>query len=323
MPSPADKMTAVLKTFNFPRLPQVTQTLIAVMNDPKSTASDIAAVIQTDPMLTARLLKVANSSYFGQQRAVTSLERATVVLGLNYIKSIGLASQLSKTFAQLRAKTLDMDAFWRNSLLRACIARQLALRAGVPQSDQAFIIGLTQDIAIPALASHHGIAYADTYNRLSAAQHEFCKWERETFDYDHAQIAEALLDSWNLPVSLTCPIGRHHTLAQPAAGGPGDSPDISRLSILAGFVGALPLTTAAAATDDAWSKRVWEATEQHLKLNSQTVGDALQFAQNEFETIRSLFEELLPDDINVTELLNQAMDALAAIDPAFAEIVLS
>jgi HD-like signal output (HDOD) protein len=314
MPVAAEDLERFLNDVQLPPLPEVVPPLIQVAGDPSSSASDVAAIMNADPILTARLLKAANSSFFGQLRKVTTVERATVILGLNYVKAIALAVQLTVPFSKLRAKGMDMEAFWCNSLLRACVARQIAMRARLQVAGQAFVIGLTQDLAIPALAVRQGPDYSTEYDRLQAVQHELAEWELQTLGFTHAELAEAILDSWNLPPVLTRPIGAHHD--RPATDEATSADEtLNSLRAVARLTGMLPLGATVSLSDKRVYLEALESIQGNLGIDAAAIGDILRFAQNEFQSIRGLFGEVLPEKLDVGEIIAKACERLAEVDP--------
>lgn len=323
MPIGAEQLDDLLRDIQLPPPPQIVHALMRVAGDPDSSAKDVAAVIAVEPMLSARLLKVANSSYFGQVREVTTVERATIVLGLNYVRAIGLAVQLSLPFSRLDAVGMDMQAFWRDCLLRACVARQVAKRADAAIADQAFLIGLTQDLAIPALAVRHGVDYIEAQRRFQSTQHELDAWERTNLGYTHAEAAEAILDSWNLPKELTVPIGRHHGPSEEDPEGHSEPAAIEKLCVMSRFVGLLPLGATGSDSGDDVCEAALASLDRVLGVDVPAVADILRHAQSEFETIRAIFDERLPDQCAVGSILSQACARLGKVDPKLFEVAFS
>jgi len=316
MSLPPEKLAEFSRRVQIPPLPQVAHALIEVSADPNCSARDVAAIINVDPALATRLLKVANSSFFAQARAVTTIERATVVLGLNYVKAVALAAQLSAAFVRVSAGGMDMEGFWRDSLLRACIARQLALRARLALAEQAFLCGLTVDFAVPTLANRHGAAYVAQVRKCRGDPNTLFAWERKTLQYTHADVGEAILTSWNLPPILTRPIACHHEPPTTPPSDDGDVTDVHTLCLIAYFVGTLPFELVGDEERPPAPVNAVRLLAEQLQLPAAALGQAIAFANNEFQSIHSLFDQILPENCDIGRAVKEASRVLAEVDPA-------
>src|SRR5438876_5482693 len=130
---------AVRKITTIATLPEVTAKIIATVEDPKSTASQLHRIVSHDPALVTRILKVVNSSFYGLPGQIGSIERAIVLLGLNAVKNIAVAASLGQLFRGVQL----CDGFTANDLCTHCIAvgataRALARPMKLPLADQAF-----------------------------------------------------------------------------------------------------------------------------------------------------------------------------------------
>ena len=196
--------------------PAVYLRLRQLINDPTSSLSDIADLVSTDPALTARLLRVANSAYFGGQSGVDSVARAVAILGTQQIHDIVLATSVISRFQGIPARLVDVNGFWRASVLAAAAARLLADRCRIFDNDRMFTAGLLAQLGqlvlylrVPSVMSRV----------LETAQRDDCPVhlvEREVLGFDYAEVSSELFSAWQLPASLVEPI-RHHTDLSAAA----------------------------------------------------------------------------------------------------------
>src|SRR4029078_10488211 len=127
---------------NLPSLPAVAMQVLKMTQADDCSVAEIARVIQQDPALTGRLLKIVNSSLFGLSRKISSLPQATVVLGLRTVKVMVLSFSLVDTMQKRRPGGFDYAGYWRRSLTTAVASRLLAERVRRPLTDEAFVCGL-------------------------------------------------------------------------------------------------------------------------------------------------------------------------------------
>ena len=146
------------KVHNLPTPPLVFTQIIKVINNPKASANEIGAIIAEDPALTAEVLKLINSSYYGMSSTITSVKQAILILGLDAIKSLVISTSVFDSFT--RNKVLDrayLGNFWRHSLLTALMAKIVAKsvqRGFLFDSELAFSGGLLHDIGKLVIISH-------------------------------------------------------------------------------------------------------------------------------------------------------------------------
>jgi len=200
---------------NLPTLPQVATRLMQVVNDPNTSASDVAAIISQDLSLSAKVLRLANSAFYGIPRSITNINNAVVILGLRVINTIILSVTVFDMFPQDRYKTLfDRKAFWRHSLGCALISKMLAsvMKKFIPiDTEEAFCAGLLHDIGKVVMEQyihddfHEVLAYAEEHG-ISAVQAE-----QEVLNATHCDVAEWLTSGWDLPAEILQPIIQHHT----------------------------------------------------------------------------------------------------------------
>jgi HD-like signal output (HDOD) protein len=190
--------------------------VIQLSRDPKSQTKDLIHTISIDPNLTAEVLKLINSAYFGLSGKVFSLSRAVVMLGINTVKNIAISSSLISTL-KMRDDFLwfTSDEFWEHSLGCAVgskmVAEHLNIRA--QEREEYFIAGLLHDLGKLILVQH----YPDEYSRLldpdNAGGKTRSELETEEFGLTHAELGSMMVKNWRLPEALSDTIGCHHKIA--------------------------------------------------------------------------------------------------------------
>ncbi|RLC35876.1 hypothetical protein DRH29_05615 [candidate division Kazan bacterium] len=131
-----------------PSLPMVATKLLSIVDKELTAAKDLAEVIEKDQALTARILKLVNSAFFGLSSKVTTVSRAVIVLGFNSVKSLGLGISVFNTVSNVGSEktAFNKDKFWEHSLGVAAGARLLAKKLKYPNPEEAFVAGLLHDI---------------------------------------------------------------------------------------------------------------------------------------------------------------------------------
>lgn len=193
-------------------LPEVTLRVNEIANDPNSSADDMAAVISQDPALVVRMLKVANSAYYGLSNEVETISRAVAVLGTNKIRDLVLSSSASEAFDGIPNDLISMQDFWHHSLYCGLLAQILSKKSKKTDSESIFIAGLLHDIGQLLMfnqmpeKSHEAILLL----MEGSEELETFEAERHAFGFDHMQVGAALIKSWKLaPVLQEC-IEFHH-----------------------------------------------------------------------------------------------------------------
>jgi diguanylate cyclase (GGDEF)-like protein len=199
---------------NLPSPPLVAMRVLELMQSDDVSAADLAGVIQQDPALTGRILKVANSPLFGQAGRIGSLQQATVVLGMRTVKVMVLSFSLVDTVSNTHLAGFDYAGFWRRSLTTAVAARLIAAEIRKPLADTAFVSGLLCDIGVLAAIQCAPNDYTPVLDLYALGKTPLQSIEREMFSATHEAISADLLSHWRLPRSLCEAVGIHHTPSQ-------------------------------------------------------------------------------------------------------------
>ncbi|MBZ0269923.1 HDOD domain-containing protein [bacterium] len=196
-----------------PSLPSVVTQVLQLANDPDASAKDFEEIISTDQALTAKVLKLVNSPFFGLRREVTSVPQAIVVMGMKSLRSIVLAAKTSSLLdRQLTPYGLGISGLWKHSMSCASLASNLSRRIGADQAAQeaAFVGGLLHDVGKVILAPHIAERQGD-FDRL-CAENDGCvaAAERAVIGLSHAEAGGLMGKRWALPEGLIGVIAAHH-----------------------------------------------------------------------------------------------------------------
>jgi putative nucleotidyltransferase with HDIG domain len=183
----------------------------ATAEDSTVSIADVARDIAEDQGLTARVLKLANSTYYGLQSQVTTVQRAATVLGMAKLRDIVMAltvQSLTRLFPQ--GAVFDIMAYWRHQVAVARVAQHLARKLDSCDPDLLYTSAMLHDlgkliVVIHAYEDHEAIEALRRAKNLSMAKAEEAHW-----GLDHGVIGALVLKSWNLPLALTEPVNWHH-----------------------------------------------------------------------------------------------------------------
>src|SRR5262245_9969914 len=146
---------------------------------------EITKVIQSDPALTGRILKIANSAGFASARPVTTVSQAAMRLGVRSVRNVALGFTLVSGNRSGTCKGFDYESYWAHSLAVAVMSQGLASQLKVVAPADAFTCGLLSGVGTLALASIHADRYAQMLERAQQSHTDVLLMERETFDLDH------------------------------------------------------------------------------------------------------------------------------------------
>ena len=200
----------VAATGELPALPSTTARLLRLLDDDLVDANEVLDVIGHDPALTANLLKLCNSAYYGLRRRVGTVHEALVLLGNRAVVSLAFATSLGDVMrGPLAGYRLERDALWRHSLAVGVAAAHLLGTAGDRERrERAFTGGLVHDIGKLVL---NGPLKAKLQQLPPAGDFDvLLDGERAILGFDHAEAGAALAEAWNFPPSLAVVIRAHH-----------------------------------------------------------------------------------------------------------------
>jgi HD-like signal output (HDOD) protein len=197
-----------------PALPVIVSRLIAVMNSPETSAQDAADLIEKDPGLTGKILRLANSAFYGMPRSVSSVQSAVVILGFNTLKSLTLGATVMNLFPHEHEKAVfNRLRFWKHSIVCAMAARSIALcifHAKPIDPQSAFCAGIMHDIGKLVFELFTPREYAVICGVAQKKPAPLATVETAALYLNHADVGRILADKWALPLDLEHCIVYHH-----------------------------------------------------------------------------------------------------------------
>ena len=199
------------KVLRSPRLPSLPTIALDVINLAQQDANmdRIAETLRHDPALSSKILKTANSAFYGQSQTISTITRALLVLGLSAVKTLALGFSLVANLKHRGDASFDHVGYWRRSLYTATAARTLSQHLRTARREEAFLGGLLQDLGMVAMSQGLGDEYAQLVQQAGADHASLRGLEQETFGMDHAEVGAALAEKWKLPPMLVAPIRYH------------------------------------------------------------------------------------------------------------------
>ena len=259
-------------------LPDVYLKIRAALDDPDVSIPEVADVITTDPSLTAALLRLANSAFYGYARKVENITRAVNLIGLEQVHDLVLATSVTALFAGIRPQRMDMARFWRDSLRRGLLAREVARLVPGMSPERLFVAGLLADaghlvmyVAVPDLMAMVLDTPANEGDTLPDV-------ERRIIGCDFAEVGAALAARWQLPVCFGVLIGAQ--LQPPSAG------EYSASAAL------LNLVSSAAATAGGASPYEYPVNPESAQLagiDIETIVSALEPVEAQLDMMMAIF----------------------------------
>jgi HD-like signal output (HDOD) protein len=186
--------------------------VLALLDDPDCGVSDLSDIIRHEPALTANLLKLANSAYFGLPGKIIDAKQAIVYLGMSQVVDLVLLVSCSNSFSgSHEGYGLKAGELWKSAVSGAIIANDLAQLKGLKQGSLIFTGALLRDIGKVVLDQFINPAISKIMDRVTDQSITFAEAERQVLGFDHVQVGAMVAKNWNFPDALQCVIRYYHS----------------------------------------------------------------------------------------------------------------
>lgn len=207
--SSAEELVSQLQ--DLPSLPAVVMQVYQMADDPNLHAQQLALEISKDQGFTTRLLRVANSAYYGMSRQVGTIEEAVVVLGMNTVKNLALIAATYPLFQRaLIGYTPHVSGLWTHSMAVGLIAQTGTRSFDTPVRNEAFTAGLLHDVGKLVISSALPDWMGDLYEMVVHQSMPVHTAERELFGFTHEEVGALLVERWKFPARIAALIRAHH-----------------------------------------------------------------------------------------------------------------
>jgi HD-like signal output (HDOD) protein len=200
----------IMTTGDLPPMPVVATKVIQLVESGNADAAEISKAIASDPAVSARILKIANSTFYGCRREIQSLSDAVVVLGHNTLKGLAVAAAVKEIY---RPAGLTENMLWEHSFGAAVAARIIAVQSRRVNADEAFLSGLFHDFGKIIMNLREKDKFRLLIERCYNETLRFEDIEQSVFPYTHAELGGYVLEKWGLPKTLINSVMMHHSFA--------------------------------------------------------------------------------------------------------------
>lgn len=281
-----DVVQVIRRIRDLPPLPSIVLDLISSFEREDVDVGLLAEKISRDPALSAKMLRLANSSFYGLPSKVSTVNQAIVVLGFNSARALAVAGNVIESFEDAKAGEIDVAQFWRHSIAVALCARGLARHAGLAQ-DHAFIAGLLHDVGRLVLASGFPEHYARVVDCCASEGTTLSDAELRGLGVDHQRVGQLLSEAWKFPAAIQRAISQHH--------GPAD-PELADLAGLIHAANAVVQALDLGCSEYSAVPRLRDATWTCLDITFEQLQEACRETEAQFEETCQLLMRTKTDD---------------------------
>jgi putative nucleotidyltransferase with HDIG domain len=206
------KIIELVEQSEISSIQSVVSGVIDVINDPQSSAKDLKDIIEIDPPLTARVLKVANSAYYYSLRKISEIQHAVIWIGFDVVKEIALSQKVCEVFDHDETISgYSGISLWKHSIAVALLGKMVCRREFGERGENAYAAGLLHDIGIIVENQFLENDFIDILKNAEKEKKNLSVSEYEVLGYTHTDIGKMLTDHWSFPEELVVAIGNHHT----------------------------------------------------------------------------------------------------------------
>jgi putative nucleotidyltransferase with HDIG domain len=208
------KLKKIVQMVNKSEISSIRNTVVGItkiINDPKSSAKDFKEIIQIDPPLTARLLKLANSVYYSPQTRISEIQQAVIWVGYDALKELALSQKVCEIFVgDSTLEGYSRPLLWKHSVAVALLGKMIYRKEFREKGENIYVAGLLHDIGIIVLDQFCEEEFGLILSKTKTDNLNHIKTEKKVLGFDHTEVGKAMAINWNLPQALAEVIGGHH-----------------------------------------------------------------------------------------------------------------
>ena len=308
----SDLLRQIESGYSLPSLSPVAMKLVEIALDETCSAGELTTLIERDPSLAVRVLRLANSAFFLTRKPTTSLKQAVVKVGFQRLRIMALSLSLRDTFPMAKIGALDYEKFWHTTLYRALIAKSFATHLKNCYPEEAFVAGLIMEIGLLILFDLQIKFDAEALPIKLEPLEELLAWERDRYGIDHRQVGEAALRCWKFPeIIVQCQLFYGQAaLTQ-------DAPLLAKIYELSRELSSL------ISQGSAGFHTPFNDAERFLGLNRDVINDILLTTFDQVQDIADNLNVELNRERDLMEIMEKANKALSQISekmPVYQEI---
>ena len=180
------------------------------IDNPESSFKDFSNIIHNDPALTARLLKIVNSPFYGYSSKIETIEHAMTIVGIGQLNELVLATTVVESFKGIPKSLVNMEKFWEHSIACGLVAQDIARASGEKELERFYILGMLHDIGSLVLFKKIPDKAKLILEKCESEKRQSYEVEKEVLGFTHADVGGALLKAWNLPPRVVANVTCHH-----------------------------------------------------------------------------------------------------------------
>ena len=192
----------VLEVEHLFSLPDVAIRINELIDQPDTSTKELVEVVQLDAGISATVLRLANSAWYGLPSRVDTISRAITLIGMKALRDLVLSTSVITTFKGISSEFVDMMDFWDNSVTCGVVTRNLARKCGIRESERMFLAGLMHKVGRLVFYASRPVQYRQVLMDKDAGEAAIIEAERAVFGFTYAELGGALLRAWRLPESL-------------------------------------------------------------------------------------------------------------------------
>ncbi len=206
-----DIRLAVRNIRNLPTLPTVVTRILEAAQDKSANAKQVAEIVSNDQSISAKVLQLANSAFYGFSRQITTITQTVVILGFDTVRSLALSVSTFNTLSQnLEESNFDRGGFWLHSIGCGVATRPIAKKLGIRDAGTLFVAGILHDLGKVILDNYFREPYELAVQKMKSERRAAHEVEMEIMNIDHAEVGGWLASRWHFPPSLIVPVQYHH-----------------------------------------------------------------------------------------------------------------
>lgn len=213
MTKPGTAQELVRDNLTIPTLPEIILRINKLVDDPNMGCREIGELVGEDPPLAAKVLKIANSAFYGLSGECVSTEHASTVLGVRVLRNVVTQAAVVSQFEHLEQGSFNLQELWLHAIHTGHVAAFLAKKSTVPTElapDEFYVCGLLHDVGKVVMLEGLGPAYANAVQQAQGVGEPHSQAEQREYGFDHTAVGSIVATRWGLPDGIVGAIGGHH-----------------------------------------------------------------------------------------------------------------
>lgn len=309
-----DALNSLLKgVATLPSLPAIALRIIQEIKKDKSSLKDLADIISYDPALTAKILRIANSSFYALPYKVDSIDRAVHILGLEALKNIALSFAIVRGLKRNLVDEFDHELFWKRSITSAVSAEMIATKLHMKREDT-FVTPLLMDIGVLVMYLMKPDDYLRVVNKKRATNMPTCEAEASIYGFDHQDVGSEILKKWGLPESIYMPISYHHRKGDC----PADLKNITDILLISDIVSSVYHGNKSSKKFN----ELKQLLQDKLRMSETEVSEFVDLIADKTVEILTSFELEAGDMKPYSQILQEANEELGKLNLSYEQLVM-